>query len=146
MRIALPLLFLLVFPHIATADSKQDISPLCSEMKKQLALPGDISIKSSQGTFNDAYDNIEHQGCRLSAGGTINQYPDYYRYLMRLYPTKDNQLGREHWQPDRQSDGPDGSSFTISRGNRFCQVSGSWNDKFFNYQVECGKKIEIRRR
>ncbi len=84
------------------------------------------------GLYRQAPDTFEdegkiYRGCVVTVLGDRNKVPDRFPPADRPYPKPGSAAATTGWKADREADGPDGTSYRISRGNVFCLVSGSWD-------------------
>ncbi len=134
------LFFTFLSPIASIANEKIELLKTCDMVEAKLKASKYTKLSHNLEKFKDEYDDIYYTGCVLNVAGIIASEPNYYKNLMSLYPGQDKHLGQQGWKADRQSDGPDGVSFTIIKKKVFCQVTGDWPGEFFNYRVECGVK------
>jgi len=84
------------------------------------------------GLYRQAPDTFEdegkiYRGCVVTVVGDRNKMPESFPPADRVYPKPGSAAAKAGWKADREADGPDGTSYRISRGNVFCLVSGSWD-------------------
>lgn len=84
------------------------------------------------GLYREAPDAFEHhgkiyRGCVVTVVGDSNKLPGKLPPADRAYPRPGSAAAKAGWKADQEADGPDGTSYRISRRNVFCLVSGSWD-------------------
>jgi hypothetical protein len=84
------------------------------------------------GLYRQAPDAFEdegktYRGCVVTVVGDRNKVPGKFPPSDRPYPKPGSAAAKAGWKADREADGPDGTSYRISRGDVFCLVSGSWD-------------------
>ncbi len=76
-------------------------------------------------TFED--EGKIYRGCAVTVVGDRSKMPDGFPPADRPYPNPGSPAAKAGWKADREADGPDGTSYRISRENVFCVVSGAWD-------------------
>jgi len=147
-RLLIALFFL--FPSMALADDRPSLlHQICEFAEARLKAVRGGRYQQSWGIFRDDYDKITYRGCIVTVDGSNNTEPDHYRILMKLYALPGSDLARRGWRSNRESDGPDGTSFALHKDSVHCQISGNWNTagithpnfkarSEFNIRAECG--------
>lgn len=97
----------------------------CDLAYRQLSRVPNLSLNRSTGSFTD--NGFSYSGCvvRLAGDRTKIKGDQYPGPL--FYPSEGSSLFQQGWRADREADGPDGTSFRISKQNVFCLVEGSWD-------------------
>lgn len=81
--------------------------------------------RESDGVFE--YDGRLYHGCIVTVVGDSKKGPGNSPPAWRPYPAPGSPAAKAGWNADREADGPDGTSYRISRGNVFCAVQGWWD-------------------
>lgn len=102
-----------------------EVSDACYFVSRQLS-----TFKG--GLYREAPDTFEHEGkmyrgCVVTLVGDRNKVPGKFPPAERPYPKPGSAAEKAGWKADQEADGPDGTSYRISRRNVFCLVSGSWD-------------------
>ena len=84
------------------------------------------------GLYREAPDAFEHdgkiyRGCVVTVVGDRNKVPGKFPPAERAYPKPGSAAAKAGWKADQEADGPDGTSYRITRRNVFCLVSGAWD-------------------
>lgn len=97
----------------------------CDLAYRQLSSLPNLRLNRSAGSFTD--DGHSYNGCviRLESDRTKIKDAQYPGPL--FYPSEGSALYQQGWRADREADGPDGTSFRISKQNVFCLVEGNWD-------------------
>lgn len=144
------LLCLILYPLAAIAADEQQLpNQMCAEAEAAFRTVRGGLVTRNQGVFQDDYDKFVYRGCIVGVNGNRNQAPDYYRIIMKFYASRENGLMQRGWRNDRESDGPDGTSWVLYKDPVYCQVSGSWDGgddsepaykpkPEFKLRIECG--------
>ena len=107
------------FAHADEADGACD-----SVSRSVSAFTGGL-YRQAPDTFED--EGKVYRGCVVTVVGDSNKVPGKFPPAERAYPRPGSAAAKAGWKADREADGPDGTSYRISRGNVFCLVSGSWD-------------------
>src|SRR5258708_6147693 len=97
---------------LAHAD---DVSEACDQVLHRISTVKGGLVRQMPDTFEDA--GKIYRGCVVTVVGDHNRAPE-------TFPPSAAGPG---WNIDREADGPDGTSYRISRGAVFCLVRGSWD-------------------
>ena len=112
----------LVSDSFAHAD---EVSDACDYVSRQVStFKGGIYHQAPE-TFED--EGKIYRGCLVTVVGDRNKVPGKFPPADSPYPKPGSAAAKAGWKADREADGPDGTSYRISRGNVFCLVSGSWD-------------------
>lgn len=97
----------------------------CGLAHRQLNSVPNLSLNKSTGSFTD--NGHSYSGCIVRLQGDRTKIKDAHYPGPLFYPSEGSALYRQGWRADREADGPDGTSFRISRQNVFCLVEGNWD-------------------
>ena len=107
---------------VAHADEVRDA---CAYVSRHVSAFEGALTREAPDTFED--QGKIYRGCVLTVVGDRRKMPDSFPPAERVYPKPGSAAAKAGWKADREADGPDGTSYRISRGNVFCLVSGSWD-------------------
>lgn len=107
---------------LARAD---EVTDACDHVLRELSIFKDGLYRGAPETFED--EGKIYRGCVVTVVGDRNKVPGRFPPADRPYPKPGSAAAKAGWKADREADGPDGTSYRISRGNVFCLVSGSWD-------------------
>lgn len=97
----------------------------CDLAYRQLSSVPNLSLKKSVGSFTD--NGQSYSGCVVRLDGDRTRIKDAHYPDPLFYPSEGSVLYQQGWRADREADGPDGTSFRISKQNAFCLVEGKWD-------------------
>ena len=105
--------------------SADEVSDACYFVSRQVS-----AFKG--GLYREAPETFEHggkihKGCVVTVVGDRNRLPGKFPPAERAYPKPGSAAEKAGWKADEEADGPDGTSYRITRRNVFCVVSGSWD-------------------
>src|SRR5690242_3053905 len=112
----------LVSGSFAYAD---EVSDACAYVSRQVSTFKGGIYRQAPETFED--EGKVYRGCVVIVVGDRNKVPGKFPPADGPYPKPGSAAAKAGWKADREADGPDGTSYRISRGNIFCLVSGSWD-------------------
>lgn len=92
---------------------------------KQLSSVPNLSLNKTTGSFTD--NGHSYSGCVVRLAGNRTKIKDVHYPGPFFYPYEGSTLYQQGWRADREADGPDGTSFRISKQNVFCLVVGNWD-------------------
>jgi hypothetical protein len=98
---------------------------VCDLAYRQLSSVPSLSLKISTGSFTD--NGHSYSGCIVRLEGDRTKIKEVHYPGPLFYPSEDSALYQQGWHADREADGPDGTSFRISKQNVFCLVEGNWD-------------------
>jgi len=101
------------------------VEAACDRAYRALDNVPHTSLTSAAGPFTD--DGRAYDGCIVRLEGARDRVGDTEYPVPLLYPSAGSGLYDEGWRADAEADGPDGTSFRISRENVFCRVVGIWD-------------------
>ena len=107
---------------VARAD---EVSDACDYLSRLLSTSKSGLTRQAPDTFED--EGKIYRGCVVTVVGDRNKAPGKFPPADAPYPKPGSAAAKAGWKADREADGPDGTSYRISRGNVFCLVSGSWD-------------------
>lgn len=97
----------------------------CDLAYRQLSSVPNLSLKKSTGNFTN--DGHSYSGCVVHLEANRTKIKDVHYPNSLFYPSEGSVLYQQGWRTDREADGPDGTSFRISKQNVFCLVEGKWD-------------------
>ena len=97
----------------------------CGLAYRQLSPVPNLSLNKS--TSNFTVKGHSYRGCIVRLKGDRTRIKDVQYPGPLFYPSEGSTLHQQGWRADREADGPDGTSFRISKQNVFCLVEGSWD-------------------
>jgi hypothetical protein len=107
---------------LAHAD---EVSDACDYISRTVStFKGGLNRQGPE-TFEDE-GNI-YRGCVVIVVGDRNKVSGRFPPADSPYPKPGSAAAKAGWKADREADGPDGTSYRISRSNVFCLVNGSWD-------------------
>ena len=112
----------LVSGSLAHAD---EVSDACDYVSRKVSTFKGGLYRQAPETFED--EGKIYRGCVVIIVGDRNKVPGRFPPADSPYPKPGSAAAKGGWKADREADGPDGTSYRISRGNIFCLVSGSWD-------------------
>jgi hypothetical protein len=102
-----------------------EVNEACAYVVRQVhTFKGELSRQAPE-TFEN--EGKVYRGCSVVVVGDRRQTRSGPPPTDRAYPTAGSAAARAGWKADREADGPDGTSYRISRGNVFCLVNGAWD-------------------
>jgi hypothetical protein len=111
-----------VTSSLAHADEVRDA---CDQVARVMgAFKGGLHRQYAE-TFED--DGKIYRGCLVTIVGDRRRVPGRTPPADRAYPKPGSTFSRAGWKADREADGPDGTSYRITRGDVFCVVNGAWD-------------------
>jgi len=102
-----------------------EVSDACDYVSRSVSTFKDGLYRQAPDTFEE--QGKIYRGCVITVVGDRNKMPDSFPPADRAYPKPGSVAAKAGWKADREADGPDGSSYRISRGNVFCLVNGTWD-------------------
>lgn len=119
-------IFILAYQIAASSPARADeVSDACDYALRKLHVFEGGLYRQAPATFE--YDGKIYKGCMVTVVGDRNKAPEKFPPAQKPYPNPGSAEAKAGWKADREADGPDGTSYRISRGNVFCVVSGSWD-------------------
>ena len=108
----------ILFCQVAAASfaHADEVSAACDHVSRSVSSFKGGLLRQAPDTFED--EGKIYRGCVVTVVGDRTKVPG------RFPPSERPRAG---WTADREADGPDGTSYRISRGNVFCLVTGSWD-------------------
>lgn len=97
----------------------------CGLAYGQLSSVPNLSLSRTTGVFK--VDADSYSGCIVRLVGDITKVKRDQSLDTLFYPFEGSSMYRQGWRADREADGPDGTSFRISRRGVFCLVEGDWD-------------------
>jgi hypothetical protein len=121
---ALAILVLLVFPAPARPAPTRAGCPECERVAALVdTLPGAFA-EVMRGTFHEDITDHDRAGCMLILSGSWEQLGERHPPDVLIFDT----LTSEGWRPGiTSSDGPDGTSYALVKGDVICLVRGRWD-------------------
>ena len=116
-----------VVAQLASAPSARadTANEACDFVARQVGtFKGGLSRQMPE-TFED--EGKIYKGCVVTVVGDVNKVPGKSPPVERPYPKPGSAAEKAGWKADREADGPDGTSYRISRRDVFCLVSGAWD-------------------
>jgi hypothetical protein len=107
---------------IAHAD---EVSDACDYVSRSVSTFKGGLYRQAPDTFED--EGKIYRGCVVTVVGDRNKVPGRFPPAVSPYPKPGSAAANAGWKADREADGPDGTSYRLSRGIVFCLVSGSWD-------------------
>jgi hypothetical protein len=102
-----------------------EVSDACDYVSRSVSTFKGGLHRQAPDTFEDK--GKIYKGCVVTVVGDRNKVPGRSPPADRPYPKPGSAAAKAGWKADRDADGPDGTSYRISRGKVFCLVSGSWD-------------------
>jgi len=102
-----------------------EVGDACDFVARCVSTFKDGLYRQAPETFED--EGKIYRGCVALVVGDSNKVPGGFPPAENAYPNPGSAAARAGWKADRQTDGPDGTSYRISLGNVFCLVRGSWD-------------------
>jgi hypothetical protein len=102
-----------------------EVSDACDYVSRKLSTFKCGLSRQAPETFED--EGKIYRGCVVTVVGNRNKVPGRFPPADSPYPKPGSAAANAGWKADREADGPDGTSYRISRGNIFCLVTGSWD-------------------
>jgi hypothetical protein len=102
-----------------------EVSDACDYVSRSVSTFKGGLYRQAPDTFED--EGKIYRGCVVTVVGDRNKVPDRFPPADRAYPKPGSAAAKAGWKADREADGPDGTSYRISRVNVFGLVSGSWD-------------------
>jgi len=118
-------LIVLAAPNFGHATQTVLPEEICNLVYSQLNTVPHHDLNKLADTFTD--NGNTYSGCvvRLNSDRTKIKGIHYPGPL--FYPFEASALHQQGWRADREADGPDGTSFRISKQNVFCLIEGRWD-------------------
>jgi hypothetical protein len=117
---------LLASPVVAGSLAEADeANEACDYVARQVSTFRGGLHRQAPDTFED--EGKIYKGCVVTVVGDRNKVRGNSPPADRPYPKAGSAAAKAGWKADREADGPDGTSYRISRRNVFCLVSGSWD-------------------
>jgi len=102
-----------------------EVSDACDYISRKVStFKGGLSRQAPE-TFED--QGKIYRGCVVTVVGDRNKVPGRFPPADSPYPKPGSAAANAPTKANREADGPDGTSYRISRGNIFCLVTGSWD-------------------
>jgi hypothetical protein len=117
-----------ILAHQVAAGSfahADEVSDACDYVSRSLSTFKGGLYRQAPDIFED--EGKTYRGCIVTVVGDSNKMPERFPPADRVYPKPGSAAAKAGWKADREADGPDGTSYRISRGTVFCLVSGSWD-------------------
>ena len=111
--------------HPASATAADAATAACHHILRQLSTFEGSLYRSGPETFEDA--GKIYRGCAVTVVGDRRKVPGGSPPADAPYPKPDSAATAAGWKADREADGPDGTSYRLSRGDVFCLISGWWD-------------------
>jgi len=102
-----------------------EVSDACDYISRKVSTFKGGLYRQAPETFED--QGKIYRGCVVTVVGDRNKVPGRFPPADSPYPKPGSAAANAGWKADREADGPDGTSYRISRGNIFCLVTGSWD-------------------
>jgi hypothetical protein len=102
-----------------------EVSDACDYISRKVSTFKGGLYRQAPETFED--QGKIYRGCAVTVVGDRNKVPVRFPPADSPYPKPGSAAANAGWKADREADGPDGTSYRISRGNIFCLVTGSWD-------------------
>ena len=102
-----------------------EVSDACDYVSRKVSTFKGGLYRQAPETFED--QGKIYRGCVVTVVGDRNKVPGRFPPADSPYPKPGSAAAKAGWKADREADGPDGTSYRISRRNIFCLVSGSWD-------------------
>jgi hypothetical protein len=102
-----------------------EVSDACDYVSRSVSIFKGGILRQVPETFE--YEAKIYKGCVVIVVGDRNKVPGRFPPADRPYPKPGSAAAKAGWKADRDADGPDGTSYRISRGNVFCLMRGSWD-------------------
>jgi hypothetical protein len=119
--------FVILANHVATGSMAHadEVSDACDYVSRTVSTFKGGLYRQEPETFED--EGKIYRGCVVIVVGDRNKVPGRFPPVDSPYPKAGSAAAKAGWKADREADGPDGTSYRISRGNVFCLVSGYWD-------------------
>jgi hypothetical protein len=101
------------------------VEQACDFAYKQLSAVPHLSLIKSTGSFS--VNSHSYDGCIVRLKGDRKRVDDAQYPAPLFYPSEGTALYQQGWRADIEADGPDGTSFRISKQTVFCLVEGNWD-------------------
>jgi hypothetical protein len=101
------------------------LEDVCGLVYRQFSSVPNLNLTKSTGSFTD--NGQSYSGCIVRLEGDRTKIKDTQYPGPLFYPSEGSALYQQGWRADREADGPDGTSFRISKQNVFCLVEGNWD-------------------
>lgn len=118
-------LAVLILAGFACPAQAGPLEEACDFAYRQLGSVPSLILKKSTGGFTD--DGHSYSGCIVRLEGDRTESRAVADPHSLFYPLEGSFLYQQGWRADREADGPDGTSFRISRQDIFCLVEGNWD-------------------
>src|SRR5262249_508200 len=102
-----------------------DANDACDYVGRQVGTFKGGLYRQAPDTFED--DGKVYRGCVVTVVGDRRQVRGGFPPADRPYPKPGSAAANAGWRADREADGPDGTSYRISRRDVFCLVNGVWD-------------------
>ena len=102
-----------------------EVSDACDYVSRKVRTFKGGIYRQAPETFED--EGKIYRGCVVIVAGDRNKVPGKFPPADGPYPKPHSAAAKAGWKADREADGPDGTSYRISRSNIFCLVSGFWD-------------------
>lgn len=120
-----PLLFCVAVLACHSLAHADEVSDACDFLARQVSTFKGGLHQQIPDTFED--EGKIYKGCVVTVVGDRSRVPGKFPPVDRPYPKPGSAAAKAGWKADREADGPDGTSYRISRGNVFCLVNAVWD-------------------
>ena len=125
-RLTVSLLLVLGCVVRAASETRADeVSEACDYVLRQVSVFKDGLYRGAPETFED--QGTIYRGCAITVVGDRRKAPGGFPPAEAPYPEPGSAAARAGWKANRETDGSDGTSYRLSRGNVFCLVKGAWD-------------------
>ena len=111
--------------NCTSAYSEENLSKECKFAHEKLLKIGALQISNTPGVFSLGKDVFT--GCMVRMKGNFAKVGREWTPRSIFFPHENSILYRQGWRADMEADGPDGTSFRITRLDKFCLVRGKWD-------------------